>query len=84
MKERQSFQIIPGIGPSMSQDLYDLGYRSPVDLAHNDPQAMYDRLCSLRGGHVDKCVLYAFRCAVYFCSHEKHDPELLKWWNWKD
>ncbi len=25
-----------------------------------------------------------FRCAVYFASSEKHDPELLKWWNWKD
>jgi hypothetical protein len=29
-------------------------------------------------------VLYVFRCAVYYASHEVHDPELLKWWNWKD
>lgn len=84
MKENLSLQVIPGIGPSISQDLYDLGYSSPVDLANCDPQVMYDRLSALRGVHVDKCVLYVFRCAVYFCSHENHDPELLKWWNWKD
>ncbi|MGA3073400.1 MAG: helix-hairpin-helix domain-containing protein, partial [Bryobacteraceae bacterium] len=30
------------------------------------------------------CVLYVFRCAVYFASEAEHDPELLKWWNWKD
>jgi hypothetical protein len=36
----------------------------------------------MRGGHVDKCVLYAFRCAVYYSSNSRHDPERLKWWNW--
>jgi hypothetical protein len=29
-------------------------------------------------------ILYVFRCAVYCASNENHDPELLKWWNWKD
>nr|WP_321429915.1 helix-hairpin-helix domain-containing protein [uncultured Methanolobus sp.] len=29
-------------------------------------------------------MLYVFREAVYFASNEEHDPELLKWWNWKD
>jgi hypothetical protein len=29
-------------------------------------------------------VLYTFRCAVYFASNERHDPELLRWWAWKD
>jgi hypothetical protein len=33
---------------------------------------------------VDRCLLYVFRCAVYFAEHTRHDPELLKWWNWKD
>ena len=32
----------------------------------------------------DKCVLYVFRCAVYFAEHEQHEPEKLKWWYWKD
>jgi hypothetical protein len=33
---------------------------------------------------VDRCVLYVFRCAVYYANNKTHDPELLKWWNWKD
>jgi hypothetical protein len=33
---------------------------------------------------VDRCMLNVFRCAVYYASNDIHDPELLKWWNWKD
>jgi hypothetical protein len=29
-------------------------------------------------------VLYTLRCAVYAARTEKPDPELLKWWKWKD
>jgi len=29
-------------------------------------------------------VLYTFRCAVYYASNSNHDPEKLKWWNWKN
>lgn len=78
------FTAIPGIGPSMAQDLVDLGYRSPADLRGQNPQIMYDELCELRGQRLDRCVLYVFRCAVYFVSTVGHDPNLLKWWNWKD
>ena len=44
---------------------------------------MYEALCEKRG-HQDRCLLYVFRCAVYFAERKRHDPELLKWWNWKD
>ena len=37
----------------------------------------------MRGGYMDRCVLYVFRCAVYYARNEEHDPDLLKWWNWK-
>jgi len=33
---------------------------------------------------VDRDMLCVFRRAVYYASHRDHDPELLKWWNWKD
>jgi hypothetical protein len=45
---------------------------------------MYDNLRVMRGGYMDRCVLYVFRCAVYYAGNSDHDPELLKWWNWKD
>jgi len=77
-------QTIPGVGPSIAIDLQDLGLTSVSNVAGQDPEELYGRLCALRGSHIDRCVLYVFRCAVYFANNKKHDPELLKWWNWKD
>ena len=74
---------IPGVGKSIAQDLRDLGIVQVDDLRDADPEALYNSLCELRGAHIDRCVLYVFRCAVYFASDEPHDPALLKWWNWK-
>ena len=75
---------IPGIGKSLSQDLVDIGIRRVRDLKGRDPERLYQKLNTLRGQHIDRCVLYTFRCAVYFATETKHDPALLKWWNWKD
>ena len=77
-------RIIPGVGKEISKDLQCLGISAVADLRDRDPQQLYDQLCKLEGQKVDRCVLYVFRCAVYFASHEEHEPELLKWWNWKD
>lgn len=77
-------QRIPGIGPSIAQDLYDLGIRRVSALRNRNPQQLYDKLIKLRGVHQDRCVLYTFRCAVYFATETNHDHELLKWWNWQD
>ena len=80
----KEFKTIPGIGPSLAEDLWDLGFRSIQDLKNEYPEEMYKSLEDIRGCHQDRCVLYVFRCAVYYASKKKHDPELLKWWNWKD
>lgn len=74
---------IPGVGRAMAGDLFALGIHRVTDLVGADPQDLYDRLCVLTAAHQDRCVLYVFRCAVYFASHTEHDPALLKWWNWK-
>ncbi|MFC1476916.1 helix-hairpin-helix domain-containing protein [candidate division KSB1 bacterium] len=80
----KELQQIPGIGKSISQDLWDIGIRGIHDLRDRDPAELYNRLQVLNGAPVDRCVLYVFRCAVYYAENKKHDPELLKWWNWKD
>lgn len=84
----KDFRRIPGVGPATAADLWRLGHRSVAELADLDPETMYQALCALHGGHVDRCCLYVFRCAVYFAAREvaqaAPDPELLKWWNWKD
>lgn len=88
IRERQAIlkqlQQIPGVGKSVAQDLYDLGFRAVEELKGRDPEAMYVDLCDRMDMKVDRCMLYVFRCAVYYASSEEHDPELLKWWNWKD
>ena len=81
---KNNLQVIPGIGPSLAADLQALGFRSAGELRMQDPEKMYAYLCELRGQAVDRCVLYAFRCAVYFAGTDSPEPDLLKWWNWKD
>lgn len=80
----KALQVIPSIGPSLARMLLELGYRDVQALNGADPEAMYAKLIALRGAHVDRCVLYTFRCAVYYASHDVHDGELLKWWRWKE
>ena len=80
----KEFRQIPGVGKSIAEDLWNLGLRSVSNLENQDPEALYMRLCAFQGTHVDRCMLYVFRCAVYYASNDVHDAELLKWWNWKD
>jgi hypothetical protein len=80
----KELQQIPGVGKSIAGDLWDLNIRSAQDLKGRNPENLYFRHCRQKGGPVDRCVLYVFRCAVYFASHRRHTTELLKWWNWKD
>jgi hypothetical protein len=80
----RELQEIPGIGPSLARDLVNLGIHRIADLRKRDPEALYRKLEKQVGTHVDRCVLYTFRCAVYYASNARHKPRLLKWWNWKD
>ncbi|QNM06317.1 helix-hairpin-helix domain-containing protein [Qiania dongpingensis] len=75
---------IPGVGKETEKDLQMLGYFTVESLKDEDPEAIYEKECLLRGCHIDRCQLYVYRCAVYYASNEEHDPEKLKWWNWKD
>lgn len=80
----KEFRRIPGVGKSIAEDLWKLDLRSVQDLRDRDPEELYTALCLQQGQHVDRCMLYVFRCAIYYATHEMYDPELLKWWNWKD
>ena len=77
-------ESIPGVGKAVAADLRGLGYRKVADLKGKNPEAMYEKLCRMQGMKIDRCMLYTFRCAVYYASKKKHDPEKLKWWNWKE
>ncbi|SNR76635.1 Pathogenicity locus [Humidesulfovibrio mexicanus] len=80
----KDFRRIPGVGPSVALDLWSLGLRRVDDLRGRDPEELYARLEKLAGCHVDRCMVYVLRCAVYFAETPDPEPQRLKWWNWKD
>jgi hypothetical protein len=75
---------IPGVGKSIANDLVRIGISEIMDLRGCNPEELYGKSNALAGCVQDRCLLYVFRCAVYFAETKKPDPELLKWWNWKD
>lgn len=77
---------IPGVGKSVANDLWQIGIKSVDDLKSKNAEHLYELSNEFAGIVQDRCLLYTFRCAVYFAKTDKkkRDPEKLKWWNWKD
>ncbi|HMT10790.1 MAG TPA: helix-hairpin-helix domain-containing protein [Ignavibacteria bacterium] len=75
---------IPGVGKSIANDLLNININSVEDLKGKDPQDLYNRSNEYAGVVQDRCLLYVFRCAVYFAENPDPEPEKLKWWRWKD
>jgi RimJ/RimL family protein N-acetyltransferase len=80
----KQFRTIPGVGKACSLDFWNIGLRSISDLEGQNPRILYDRLNTITGMTHDICMLYTFRCAVYYATEKDHDREKLKWWYWKD
>lgn len=78
--------IIPGVGKSLATDLWNIGITSIADLKGKNPDKLYDLSNAYAGTVQDRCVLYVFKCAVYYADTptDKHETEKLKWWNWND
>ncbi|MBS1910353.1 MAG: pathogenicity locus [Bacteroidetes bacterium] len=80
----RELRAIPGVGSSIANDLIDIGITSLQALKGCSPDDLYDRSNRVAGVVQDRCLLYVFRCAVYFAEQSAPDPEMLKWWNWSD
>ncbi len=75
---------LPGIGPGVAADLRHLGIHSIKDLAESNPEHLVPRLQKITGHEQEPSLLYTFRSATYAARTSEPQPELLKWWNWKD
>lgn len=64
----KALTIIPGVGKSIATDLYNIGIRHIDDLKGKDPEVLYDNSNFFAGCVQDRCLLYVFRCAVYFAE----------------
>lgn len=84
MKTKSDLTTIPGIGKSIADDLQNIGINNMSDLKGKDPEKLYELSNKFEGVKQDRCLLYVFKCAVYFANTKNPDKEKLKWWNWKD
>ncbi|MBP9021817.1 MAG: pathogenicity locus [Spirochaetes bacterium] len=82
--KKSGLLIIPSVGKATVRDLNRLGIFKVEDLKNKNPEKLYEELSGFYASKLDRCVLYVFRCAVYFAKETNHDPTKLKWWNWKD
>jgi hypothetical protein len=80
----RQLEEIPGVGEKIAGMMRRIGIESVDDLKGQKAEELYRKLCDFHSSPVDRCVLYVFRSAVYYADNTEHDPELLKWWNWKD
>lgn len=82
MNDDRQLKDLSGVGKATIADLRLLGIHSVTELARQDGDALYDRLCQRTGTTHDICCLDVFRCAVA----QARDPELPKeqknWWYW--
>lgn len=74
---------IPGIGTKMAAKLRALGHPTIASLRTANPDALYAKYEASCGCHVDRCVLYTFRCAIAYAQN----PTAVagkNWWHFKD
>jgi hypothetical protein len=82
-KVLKQLRTIPSIGKACALDLWNIGIRSVADLRGQNPQVLYDQLSAFSGITQDICMLYTFRCAVYYATEPEPEKEKLNWWYWK-
>ena len=80
--EKRRFQDLVSVGPAMIRDFQMLGIQSVPHLARQDPQRMYEKLCSLTGRRQDPCVLDVFCAAVAQAGNPRLPAEQCQWWYW--
>jgi hypothetical protein len=70
------------IGPAMVRDFNLLGVESVADLARQDPEKLYRKLCRITGQRQDLCVLDTFRAGVAQARNPRLPVEQCQWWYW--
>jgi Pathogenicity locus len=80
--QETTFQLLFSVGPAIEQDFHLLGIRTIPQLARQDPEKMYDKLCRLTRRHQDICCLDVFRAAVAQARDTLLPTEQCQWWYW--
>jgi hypothetical protein len=70
------------VGPAMLRDFDLLGIRSVAQLARQNPEKLYQRLCLKTGQPVDICCFDVFSAAVAQARNPRLRREQRNWWDW--
>ncbi len=68
MKNSTDLTKIPGVGKSIVNDLLAIGINCVDDLKGKDPMILYQQSNAVVGCVQNRCLLYVFRCAIYFAE----------------
>ncbi|HEX9759472.1 MAG TPA: helix-hairpin-helix domain-containing protein [Candidatus Acidoferrales bacterium] len=82
MPDTRQLHDLVSIGPAMLRDFERLGVRSVAQLARQNPERLYERLCELTGQAQDVCVLDTFRAAVAQARNPRLPAAQRRWWYW--
>jgi hypothetical protein len=80
--DTRSLGDLISIGPAMLRDFEILGVRSVTQLARQNPERLYQKLCRVAPQHQDICCLDVFRAAVAQARDPQLPVEQCQWWYW--
>jgi hypothetical protein len=78
----RSLADLISIGPAMLRDFEILGVRSVAQLARQNPERLYEKLCRVAPEYRDICCLDVFRAAVAQARDPWLPAEQRQWWYW--
>jgi hypothetical protein len=79
---QRRLEDLVSIGSAMLRDFDLLGIRSVAQLARQNPEKLYERLCAKTGQSVDICCLDVFSAAVAQARNPRLHSEQRNWWYW--
>jgi hypothetical protein len=82
LSEERRLRDLVSVGPKIAQDFEMLGVHNAPQLARQDPDRLYEKLCSLTGQRQDPCVLDVFCAAVAQARDPRLPTEQCQWWYW--
>lgn len=75
---------VPGIGAKKAALLTSIGHGDLASLRGANADDLYAQAQFEAGRPLDKCVLYAFRCAVAYAEDPHPNPDEYRWWHFCD
>jgi nucleotidyltransferase/DNA polymerase involved in DNA repair len=79
---QRRLEDLVSIGSAMLRDFDLLGIRNVAQLARQNPEKLYERLCAKTGQSVDICCLDVFSAAVAQARNPRLRGDQRNWWYW--